>query len=436
MPTAEPAPSGTGSPRPNTADLPTRMAEATGQRADTLFVTLFILGLAGLWTALLTVSSVTLSLRVADLSPDGKAAALSTIASAGAAVALFANPVFGRLSDLSASRWGQRRPFMIGGGLLGFAALLLIGVAPSLLVVGIGWCLAQLFFNAALAAITAVMPERIPDHLKGRVSGLMGMTSQVGVVAGTFIVQFTGTHGLGMFVVPGAIGVGLLLAFALHLREVPRSRAELPRFTLLDIPRSLWINPIRHRDFALAWLGRFLTWIAVSLLTTYKTYFLIDRLGYTSESAAPILFWAMLILAVTVILGSNVAGTLSDLVRRRKVFVIGASLIFGAGMVTVAAADSVEAFLVGVAVAGIGQGAYMGVDYAMVAALLPNKDTDAAKGMGVFNLSSTVPQTIAPALAPLFLAIGGGGNYTALYLGAGIFSVVGAVVIQFIRGSR
>lgn len=47
--------------------------------------------------------------------------------------------------------------------------------------------------------------------------------------------------------------------------------------------------------------------------------------------------------------------------------------------------------------------------------------------MGFFNLSSTIPQTVAPVFAPSLLAMGatgsGAGNYAALFGGAAIFAV-------------
>lgn len=415
---------------------PERIAKATGQEVNGVFITLFILAYIGLWIALCTPASVTLSLRVADLDPDGKAGSLSAIAGAGAFCALVANPVFGRLSDLSASRWGQRRPYILGGMVLGFGALLVMGTAPNLVVLGLGWCLAQTLFNAALAAATALLPERVTDRYRGRVSGLMGMTTQIGIVSGTFLVQLTGTGNLWMFVAPGLLGLAMVGIFVRYLREVPRSRAELPRLRWADFPRSMWINPVRHPDFAWAWCGRFLTWTGLSFLTTYKAYFLMDRLGYTAEDASPVLFWSMLIMAATTAVSSSTAGWLSDRVRRRKVFVAAASVVFACAMLVVATAQSTEMFLVGVGISGLGQGMYMGVDYALVASVLPNKDTEAAKGMGVFNLSTTIPQTLSPVLAPLFLAIGGVGNYSALYIAAAVFCVAGAFAIRLVRGAR
>jgi MFS family permease len=176
-------------------------------------------------------------------------------------------------------------------------------------------------------------------------------------------------------------------------------------------------------------------------LTTYKTYFLIDNLGYTTKNVAPILTAAMFTLAICIAVSSIPAGWLSDKVGRRKPFVVGASILFAVAMVVVAFADSVPHFLVGIGIAGLAQGLYMGVDYALVAQVLPDARDQAAKGMGFFNLSSTIPQTLAPVLAPFLLAIGasGGssaGNYFALFAAAAIFALLGAGVTQLIRGVR
>jgi MFS family permease len=269
------------------------------------------------------------------------------------------------------------------------------------------------------------------------VSGLMGMTNQVATVSGTFLVTLTGTTGLGMFVLPAAIGLVLVVAFTFYMREVPKTRDEVPRISWTDIPRSLWINPVRHRDFGWAFLSRFLVWTGKALLLTYKTYFLMDHLGYTSAQAASILSWTMLILAIGVIFGSNVSGWLSDLVKRRKAFIVAASLIFSVGMAVIAMSSTVGGFYVGVAIAGLGQGIYVGVDYALVVSVLPDSDTEAAKGMGLFNVANALPQSVAPAMAPLFLAIGGGGpNYVALYLSAAAFALLGAIAVAFIRATR
>ncbi|MHC9043257.1 MFS transporter [Microbacterium saperdae] len=418
---------------------PIRNLRLTGQHIDGWFVARYITALIGIYIALITPASVTLSIRVGQIDPEGKAGSLALVASVGAAAALFSNPVFGALSDRSSSRFGQRKPFILVGVILGSLAVFAIGLAPSIALVAVGWAIAQIAFNAAIAAAIAILPERVPEQLRGRVSGFMGMTGQVGVVGGVYLIQLVGNEGAGMFVWPAVLGLALVLPFVLTLKEAPRTRKELGPVNLRHILGSLWINPFQHRDFGLMWAGRFFVWISLYLLTTYKTYFLVDHLGYTLDDVAPILTLAMLILAICMTISSISGGWISDRVGRRKIFVVGASLLFVVAMLIVGFSTSTTGFLIGIGVAGLAQGLFMGVDYALVAQVLPDQKSEAAKGMGVFNLSSTIPQTIAPIIAPVLLtigAVGGAGNYPALYLGAAAFALAGAVLIQLIRGVR
>jgi MFS family permease len=416
-----------------------RHIRLTGQPVGFWFVARYIAAIIGIYVALVTPASVSIALRVGQIDPAGKASSVALVSSVGAAAALLSNPIFGLLSDRSTSRWGQRRPFIFGGFLAGALAIFIIAMASTIPMVAFGWALAQMSFNAAVAATIAVLPERVPVALRGRVSGLMGMTGQVAVVSGVFLIQLVGTNGIGMFMWPVVLGGILVAPFLFTLREVHRRPGEVEQVTLKSLLGALWINPFSNRDFGLVWMGRFLAWTSLYLLTTYKTYFLIDRLGYTTQTIAPILTIAMFVLAVAVAIASIGGGWLSDYVGQRKPFILLASLLFVAAMGVIAFTHSVEMFLVGIAIAGLGNGLYLGVDYALVSEVLPDGDSAAGKGMGVFNLSSTIPQTVAPILAPALLLIGaegGKGNYTSLYMFAAILALTSAIFIQFIRGAK
>ncbi|WP_052210657.1 MFS transporter [Rhizobium rhizogenes] len=418
---------------------PERHMRLTGQPVGAAFVARYILAIIGIYVALITPASVSIALRVGQIDPEGKASSFAFVSSIGAAAALLSNPIFGMLSDRSTLRWGQRRPFILGGFLVGSIALFGIGMAPTIPLVALGWAFAQIGFNASIAATIAILPERVPLALRGRVSGLMGMTGQLAVVGGVLLIQIVGTDGAGMFVWPMVLGAILVAPFLFTLREAQRRPGEVASVTLSSLMGALWINPFSNRDFGLVWLGRFLAWTSLYLLTTYKTYFLIDRLGYTTKTIAPVLTVAMFVLAVAVAIASIGGGWLSDYLGRRKPLVLLASLLFVIAMIVVAFSHSVEVFLVGIAIAGLGNGLYLGVDYALVSEVLPDQNSAAGKGMGVFNLSSTIPQTIAPMLAPVLLLVGAdgtAGNYTSLYLFAAVLALVSAIFIQFIRGSK
>jgi hypothetical protein len=80
---------------------------------------------------------------------------------------------------------------------------------------------------------------------------------------------------------------------------------------------------------------------------------------------------------------------------------------------------------------------YVGVDLALVVDVLPNPD-DSGKDLGVFNMADAMPQTVAPALGGVLLAIGSAThkNYDLLLWVAGIACIVGALVVLPIKSVR
>jgi MFS family permease len=103
---------------------------------------------------------------------------------------------------------------------------------------------------------------------------------------------------------------------------------------------------------------------------------------------------------------------------------------------TIGMAQTVLQFLIGSAIAGVGMSVYYAVDLALVAAVLPDPD-NSAKDMGIFQIANTLPQSLAPLMAPAFLAIGAmqGGNYPAVFIAASAFALLGAGAILPIRKS-
>ena len=145
------------------------------------------------------------------------------------------------------------------------------------------------------------------------------------------------------------------------------------------------------------------------------------------------IFLGTLVQAAVLVVASLVGGRLSDRIGRRKVFVFTASVVYGLALFAVAVASDFDGFLVGMAVSGLGFGVYMAVDLALVADVLPGGDN--AKDLGVLNIAGALPFTVAPALAPVILAVGGG-SYGVLYAVAGLCAVVGAFAILPVRRAR
>ncbi|MGH8186694.1 MAG: MFS transporter, partial [Steroidobacteraceae bacterium] len=331
---------------------------APAQRVGWRFIALYALAYTGTWLALLTPVLVTIALKIRELVPAEAAANHSLVLSVGAMFALVSNPFFGRLSDRTSSRFGMRRPWLVGGVLCGVLALFVIAQADSVAVVLLGWCAAQLAFNAVLAAIVAILPDQVPAQQRGTVAGVLGVCMPLGQIGGTFLVYAVSTSTLKTFMVPTAIGAAAILLLAFTLDDRRQSREEVRTATLADLLKSYWVSPRRHPDFAWAWLSRLLVVLGTAFLTTYQPFYLMDKLGYAPADITGLIFQATLVQASVIVAMSLIGGTLSDAIQRRKVFVLAGGLVYTAGLWIIAAADSREVFLLGMVITGVGHGLY------------------------------------------------------------------------------
>jgi MFS family permease len=353
------------------------------------------------------------------------------VLSVGAFFALASNPFFGRLSDRTTSRFGMRRPWLIGGVIGGAAALLIVARAETVAVVLIGWCLAQLSFNAVLAALVAILPDQVPVEQRGTVAGVLGTCMPLGQLAGTFVVQSVSASTLAIFMVPALIGAAAILLLAFTLTDRRLDAAQRPVREM----RWYWVSPRRHPDFAWAWLSRFLVVLGTAFLTTYQPFYLTDKLGLPVGEVPSLIFRSMLVQASMVVALSVIGGRLSDALQRRKAFVVSGALVYALGLWIVALADSYAMFLAGMAATGIGHGLYFAVDLALVTEVLPDRVRDAAKDLGILNITNALPQSLAPALAPAILALSGG-DYAWLFLVAGTIALAGSLAILPLKSVR
>jgi MFS family permease len=405
------------------------------KRVGWRFISLYTLAYLGTVLVLLAPLLVTLALKVNSLVGIEQApSSLAVVTGIGALVAMVGNPFFGRMSDRTSSRLGMRRPWMVIGLVGGSLGVFVVAVAPNIPVVLVGWCIAQLLFNALLAAMVAVLPDQVPVAQRGLVAGVLGVCLPIASVSGTFFVQlFTGNQ-LAMFLVPCAIGGFFILLFAIMLKDRRLAKADKPAWSLREFASSFYVNPRKSPDFAWAFASRFLFVLAYAFVTTYQAYYLLDKIGSTEADVPQQIFLGTLAQSILIIAASVMGGRLSDWTGRRKIFVFIASIVYGLAMFALASASNFNGFLVGMAISGLGFGMYMAVDLALVADVLPNKD-NAAKDLGVLNIAGALPFTVAPAIAPAILAIGSG-SYGVLYGFAGVCAIFGAVAILPVKRVR
>lgn len=411
------------------------MSPTAAGRVGWGFISLYALASMGTSLVFLAPLLVSLALKVNSLVGIEQAPnSLALVAGIGSAVSIVGNPLLGRLSDRTSSRLGMRRPWMVAGLGGGSVGILVVALAPNVMVVLVGWCLAQLFLNALLAAQVAVLPDQVPVAQRGLVAGVLGIGLPIASVSATFLVQlFTGNR-LAMFLAPCAIGGFFVLLFAITLKDRRLDPAAKPAWSLRELLSTFYFDPRKSPDFAWAFASRFLLLLAFALLTTYQAYYLLNQLGSAEADVPHQVFLGTVAQSVALVAASLLGGRLSDRTGRRKILVVIAAIVYGAALFVIALADDLSRFLVGMAISGLGFGLYVAVDLALVADVLPDRAT-AAKDLGVFNIASALPFFVAPAIAPAILAIGSG-SYVVLYSVAGVSAIAGAAAILPVKRVR
>jgi MFS family permease len=400
------------------------------------FMLAYALTYLAVYIALFTPLLATIAVKIGQIAPPADTAKnLGIVLAPGAFAALLAAPIFGAISDRTQYGFGKRKTWIVAGAAITFLGLLMMALGTSLTMLAIGWFAVQVGSNASLAAGNALLPEHVPEHQRGRVSALLGIALSLSFLAGSYISQFTTGSNVLMFLVPWAL-VPIAIALVLScFKDGPVG--QLPPFKAIDLARTFWVNPVKHPDFAWAFLSRFLVFMGVAYYLSYQFLFIGGQLKLSQVEALNALFLSQLVSTVVTVICTLISGWLSDRMGRRKPVVFVAGIFVAIGLLIIATSTDLNQFLIGAAVYGVGQGIYFAVDMALVAAVLPNPDAT-GKDLGVFNIASTFPQTVAPVIAPIFLAIGSvaGGNLPAVFIAGAVFAVIGSFAVMPIRGTR
>ncbi len=388
----------------------------------------------GLFAALLTPVFVGMTIKATELNPASPETIVGSVLPFGALGALFANPLVGAFSDRTRTRWGRRRPWMVGGVLVFVVALAWIAFAPDVPQLTAAWVLAQVSANAALAALTASFADNVPEFQRGKASSVIALAQNLAILAGLYLAVYLVGNLPLLFIAPGILAIAVILVYSFVARDDLPTTTIKP-FSWINLISSFWTNPIKHPDFGLAWWGRFLITFGTFMFTTYRLLYMEDRIGLPQAEAVGVVAFGVLLYTVALLVSAAVSGWVSDRLRRRKVFVWSSTALTAVGLVILAHVDSVGGFYFAEIVMGFAYGIYAAIDTALVVDVLPDPERP-GKDLGVINIANALPQSLAPAVGLFLLGIGGGQNYTLMLWGAGVAVLLGALVILPIKSVR
>lgn len=377
------------------------LSPATGKPLDKVTIARFGAGFiifGVLWmSGLGIVSAVLLPMHyktIEGVNPD----ALIGIVNAFTAVAsLIANLMFGNFSDRSRSRFGRRTPWILFGAVLGGVTLFLTGTTHNAVLLTIFYCACMFGLNCMIAPMVAILSDRVPSGIRGTMSAFYGAGATIGSPIGTMLGALFIKNLIPGFAVAGVL---MFLGGVVSMLIMPKEESAdfLPKDegSLKDVLVS-FRPPAFHgaHDFYKAFVGRFCMLVSYQMIAVYQLYIIQNYIGQSVDESAVTVSVVSMIMMVMSLVGSFILGPVSDIIGRRKVPVVVASVLFAIGIAMPWVFPSSMGMYLFAGIAGLGYAVYSAVDQALLVDVLPNKE-EAGKDLGILNMATTLGQMCGP----------------------------------------
>ncbi|MGJ6968527.1 MFS transporter [Streptosporangium sp. G11] len=387
-----------------------------------------LLLIANLGWAVPSVAGATLlQALVADIDPARKIAFYGLLSTVGAACASLGMIASGTLSDRTRSRFGQRKPWILGGGLIAAASLSAVGLftyTPAILTL---YALYHLGQSAMHGALFALVPDLVDRARYGRVSGLAGLGLLLGQTLGGFAAaSFLTLPAQGLVVLPWITALVAILTVS----KLPSSRPGVQP-SRPNPPPSIGaaFKLPKDADFWRAFAGRFLFLLAFYLILSYHLYVLTDYFHVAAEHTGRVFASLTLVFAVGAAVCVALSGSWSDRMGRRKPLVVGSSVLLAAAVLPPALSDQLPSFYAFFGLAGLAFGTYLAVDQALMADILPER-ANTARDLAVLNVANSLPHVLAPGIAGLIVTATG---YAGIFVAASVAAVLSAIAVQAMK---
>jgi len=377
---------------------------------------------------------------VANIVPGGeKNTWWGLIVGAGAIEAMIGPALMGWLSDRTRSRFGSRRPYIAIGSAMTAIALMIYAQAGSVAAFFVAYLLIQISDDVGTGPYSSAIPELVPENLRGKASGAMGLLQLLGQVSAVGIGLALG----GAFQIAVAMALVNVICACISIAEIARLERARPPVTDRALPSraALW-QSLKDSDFRWAWFTRFLNALGFYIILNYLTNYMTDvirefRVGPVTLRDP---FQAVIVLAAVLSLSGAVAsiwaGRRADRIGRKRV-IIQAGWIMFVTLVLFCVVRSYAALVPLAIVFGIGYGSYLCADWALVSDILPDRGSY-ARDMGVWQMSIAAPQVLSGAIGSLIdlgNRSGPGYGYTIAFALAAIAFLCGSILVTKIRGS-
>jgi MFS family permease len=332
----------------------------------------------------------------------------------------------GALSDRTLHRTGRRQIWIIGGVLVSAAAFVFQGLQHNVVGIVVGWTVFTAGFSVVIVALSAAVPDDVPVGQRARVSSYFAVGTAIGPLLGVAAAAFLLTGILDAYTGLAVLLLLCVLPFGLLTRGIPLRRAERPQVALRAITIGVF-SSLRSPDYAWVFGQRALINLSNALAQIFLYQYLKDAVHFDPDLGTLIL---LVCYTAGIIVASVPVGRYSDRTGKRKRIVMWSSAVQGAAALVLAFVPTLPAAIAGASLLGIGYGAYLSVDQAVVTQVLPHAE-DRGKDLGVLQLSSALPVIVASAIGGVLITSMGG--FPALFLASAVTGIAAAFCILPIK---
>ena len=361
-----------------------------------------------------------------------RATSISLMMMIGSFFTLFAQPIVGVISDRWRSPFGRRAFWIVAGAIGGAVFMVGLRYSSTVALLTVFWTVGQVSLNFMQAPLSTTVADRVPENRVGMVSGLSGVGMMAGFTGGSVVAGLLFNR-LGLdtyFVFALAVVIGAL-GFVTFAKDRSSKDLEVKPFDWVGFFKGYAI-PLRDHDFRWTWIARFFMFFGYTAISNFVLYILQSHIQPAlSASEANETFAGLSSAALPgQLIMMLIAGRLSDMVGRRKPFVIGSSAFIAAILLIPLLVPTLPAFYVFYILLAASYGMYMAVDVALFIDVLPDKEA-AGRDLGVANVASNIGQMLAPVAAGQIVALTAG--YSALFIMSIVAVAVSAAAIIPVR---
>ncbi len=378
---------------------------------------------------------------------------------------MIVQPLVGKYSDRTWTRFGRRIPYLFLGSLIAIAVMCLLPNAGSFnftfmgaMIFGlIALMLLDTSINMAMQPFKMLVGDMVTEEQKGQAYSIQSFLVNAGGVVGfifPFLLAWLGIANIApegqvpdtvkySFYIGAAILILCVLFTSLKVKEMPPK--EYAEFHGIDLakqedggkgPGMLQLLKKAPSTFWTVGLVQFFCWAAFLYMWTYTNGAIADTVWGTSDVKSAGYQeagnWVGILFGVQSV-GSVLWALVIPKFKNIKTAYVVSLLIGAAGFASVFFIHDQYLLFVSFLLIGVAWAAMLAVPFTLLTNSLSGDHIGTY--LGLFNGTICLPQIVAAACGGLMLKLVGGAQVN-MFIVAAVFLVLGAVAVRFVKESK